>query len=158
MAKNQSEGKKENTGGRYDTDKLFKDALKIIRDNKFVFHTDIYEYMGISSSTYYDHFPKGSKEYEEISLLLRQNNIKIRSGIRNKWYRDNSAKGSIYLYKLLGNKTERDRLSYSFNKNETKLDADVTTTGTVDLSKLSDSALEEIEKAMVNDQDFKSRG
>lgn len=129
----------------YDTDVLLKKALENIEKKKYVFHADVQFSLGIAMSTYYEHFPKDSELYNKIDIALHKNKIDIKAAIRNKWFRSKSDQGGLYLYKLLGTKEERDRLSY--NKNDNSGEMTIKKEETIDLSKLSDKALEELENA-----------
>lgn len=80
----------------YDTDKLYKRALKEIKDNNLYFASDVYTSLGVSVSTFYDHFPKGSFEYTEISNHLSSNRV---SGFaRDRVLDKKRHKGDGYVY------------------------------------------------------------
>jgi hypothetical protein len=97
----------------YDTQKLFKKALIDIGKYKCVFYDDVAAFLGIAISTFYEHFPKESKEYKEISLALDENKAKIKTGLRTKWYQGDNATSQIALYKIIGTEDEAHRLNGS---------------------------------------------
>lgn len=105
----------------YDTQELFKKAIKIIPEKKLYFIEDVYTYLGIASSTFYEHFPSKSSQYKEISELLSQNAIETKNKMRNKWYKSENATLQLALMKIIGSDEDRKRL--------TKTHQDITTDG-----------------------------
>jgi hypothetical protein len=129
----------------YNTEDLFKIAIDEVEKKKLVFHADVLGILGISTSTYYDHFPKESKEYKDIERALKKNVIAIKAGIRNKWYKSKSDMGGLYLYKLIGDKDERERLSVNYNKNDHSGEIDLAVR--VNTANLSMETLKELDQA-----------
>lgn len=99
------------TGKGYDTDKLYKQAVKDIQEHKLYFDSDVYAYLGISKSTYYDHFPPNSDYSNSIKDYLRKNKVNTKVSLRNKMEVHKSASAIIALYKLIGTREERANLS-----------------------------------------------
>ena len=75
----------------YDTAELKKRALNLIKENNLFFHSDVFNLLGIVSSTYYLHFPSDSEDYQDLNLALLQNRANTKNSLRSKWYKsDNS--------------------------------------------------------------------
>lgn len=129
----------------YNSEDLMKEALNEIEKKKLVFHADVFGILGISSSTYYDHFPKESNAYKEVEKALKKNVVAIKAGIRNKWYKSKSDQGGLYLYKLIGDKEEREKLSVNYNKNDHSGEIDLSVR--VNSANLSLSTLKELDEA-----------
>lgn len=119
----------------YKTSELKKEALVVIKNQNLFFHTDIFEYLGIDSTTYYAHFPTKSSDYKEMDKLLRANRTKTKNGIRNKWYRSENATMTLALYKLLGNDDERRKLAQQYTEHSVGEGVRPITVEIVDVSK-----------------------
>ena len=98
----------------YKTDELKKQATEAITSKKLIFHTDVFQTLGIDSSTYYVHFPSDSSDYKDLDTLLRQNRTSMKNGLRAKWYKSDNATMTVALYKLLADDDERKKLSQQF--------------------------------------------
>lgn len=98
----------------YNTEELKKQAIEEITSKKLIFHTDVFQSIGISSPTYYEHFPSESSDYKDIDTLLRQNRTNMKNGLRAKWYKSDNATMTVALYKLLADDDERKKLSQQF--------------------------------------------
>ena len=61
-------------------------------------------------STFYDYYPTGSDERNEIQSKIELRKAETKSGLRVKMYNSNSAADHIALYKLLGTAEEREVL------------------------------------------------
>ena len=97
----------------YDTSTLKAQAIADIEKNKLVFLEDIYAYLGISSSTFYQHFPRESQDYKELVALLDKNKIKLKVSLRSKWLKSDNASTQIALYKVISTDEEAHRLNGS---------------------------------------------
>ncbi len=95
----------------YDKKQLLKQCLEIIDDKKLFFFTDVYGILGISSSTFYSHFPKESKEYKELEQAITKQKMALKVSMRNKWYKSENATLQMGLMKLISTDEERKRLS-----------------------------------------------
>ena len=105
----------------YDTQELLKKAVKAIPKEGYYFFEDVYVHLGISVSTFYEHFPKDSKDYKQIADLLQQNAVNTKHKMRNKWYKSDNATLQVALMKMIGSDEDRKRL--------TKTHQDITTDG-----------------------------
>lgn len=128
----------------YDKEELIETAKKVIKKHQLIFMIDVIELMGIASSTFYDHFPSNSSTHKELEILLKKNRIGLKVNMRRKWYESDNAALQIALMKIIGSDEERQRMSVNYN--EVKHSGEVSTP--LDLSKLSDEALNELERAI----------
>lgn len=82
--------------------KKLEKILKLVRENpKIVFLQDIYQSIGMSSSTFYRQFPKDSEAYNEIVEALEANKTVMKRDIRDRLANCKSPVGLICLYRLL---------------------------------------------------------
>lgn len=98
----------------YDTQELLAKAEKVIPEKNLVFIQDVQVFLGIATPTFYEHFPKESKNYKRITDLLNQNAVQTKYELRNKWYKSDNATLQVALMKLLGSDQERKRLNSSY--------------------------------------------
>lgn len=122
---------------------LFMQANDVI--DKFNLFTirDIYEYMVVSESTFYDYIRGGSEMLGRLKEKLKQNRVKTKIQLRNKWYKSESTTAQIALYKLICDNDEYHRLA------NTKHQVDTTINDKrPDYSKLSDVELNQLEKLL----------
>lgn len=135
----------------YKTKDLHNRAVQLINDKKLLFFTDVFTLLGISSSTFYEHFPKDSKEYNEIEKLLQKNKSEIKVSLRSKWYQSNNPALQITLMKLVATPEERKLMSQSY--------VDIESGGeklkpSINLDEMSVEALLELKKAMGDSEDY----
>jgi|GEM_PF-1290683 len=95
---------------RFNTDELYKQAMIAIIENELVFKADISAYLGISTSTFYEHFPQFSQQLKEIEQALLKNKIDLKVGLRKKWRDSENATLQLALYKLVSTTEERQAL------------------------------------------------
>ena len=92
----------------------YKEAVNFILENETVFFmNDVAAYMPFSRRKFFYMFPIGSPENEEIKRLLGRNRLRAKMSMRGKMYEMNSPTTMIALYRLIGDKGERTRLSAS---------------------------------------------
>lgn len=109
----------------YNTEELKQKALEQIAGKKLIWIEEVATFIGIATSTFYEHFPSESSDYKELARALEDNKIELKTGMRKKWY-DSEATGlQIGLMKLLGSSEERKRLSQSYVEMDSKIDAKV---------------------------------
>ena len=94
----------------YNTEKLFNDSIKYITENNLYFVDDIIAYLGISKSTFYDHFTENSDQSNYLKKLLNENKSRTKVSIRSKLH-DGKGVELIALYKLLATREELDALN-----------------------------------------------
>ena len=99
----------------YKTEDLYKKAIEAIEKNNLFFIEDLVTYLPCSKPAFYDHMPIDSNEFNTIKGLLEDNVIKTKQALKAKWYKSDNPSMSISLYKLLGTKEERQKLSQTYN-------------------------------------------
>lgn len=92
----------------HDTNELIKKSLKLIKEKKLFFMSDVYPLLGISERTWYNH---KLQEVQEIKEALTYNKIEVKSSMRSKWYQSDNPTLQMGLYKLLGSEEEYHRLA-----------------------------------------------
>jgi hypothetical protein len=79
-------------------------------------------YLPISKPTFYEYFPIGSNEINELKTLLEDNSVSIKSRLRNKWYESDNPTLQIALYRLTSRDDEHRKLNQTYtditSKNE----------------------------------------
>ncbi len=104
----------------YDREEIFKQAIRIIRDNSFVFFIeDVIGLLPLSKPTFYDFFPPDSNELNEIKELLFGNKVDQKIKLR-KQMKNGKSPEILALYKLIGTDEERKKLSQSYIDHTTK--------------------------------------
>jgi len=106
----------------YNTKELFDKALKVIDKDGLYFLSDVHAYLGISSSTFYDHFPSNSSDSSTLKEKLEANKVKTKVELRAKLHNSGSTSGILALYKLICTNDERKALSMVYNDHTTKGD------------------------------------
>ncbi len=90
------------------------DAEKIVEqikaNNSIVFMNDLCLFLGCSSQTVCNHFPKGSPENDAIIEALEANKTAVKLNLRKKWFMSNNPTTEIALYKLLATQEEKRAL------------------------------------------------
>jgi AcrR family transcriptional regulator len=94
----------------YKTSDLRQKAIEAIKKHNLVFFEDIFAYIGIAKSTFYEHFPNESDGYNELSSLLDENKIRLKNSLRKKWHDCDNPTGWKHLYSLIGTDKEVERL------------------------------------------------
>jgi hypothetical protein len=111
MARNQKE-----------INKIFEKAKEVIAKHNLIFIEEIVSYLPISKPTFYEYFPIGSNEINELKTLLEDNSVSIKSVLRNKWYESDNPTLQIALYRLTSREDEHRKLNQTYtditSKNE----------------------------------------
>lgn len=95
----------------YDTNVLFDQALTHINRKKLFTFRDVIAFLGISTSTFYAHFPKESNAYKEMDLAMRTHKASMKLAIRKDWLGSKDKGKQAMLYKLLADEDELRRLT-----------------------------------------------
>jgi hypothetical protein len=95
----------------YNTKQLEKLSIEAVKKHNLFFITDIPAFLPCSTATFYNH---ELEKLESIKEALNENKIKVKSSMRSKWYKSDSATLQIALMKLISNNEERKRLSKSY--------------------------------------------
>lgn len=104
----------------YKTSELKEQALKAIEKHKLFFLEDVIAFLPCSRSTFFEHFSDKSDSYKEISDALTKNKVEVKSSLRSKWYKSNSAPLQLALYKLIANPEEHKALQMQYNDHTTQ--------------------------------------
>lgn len=94
----------------YDRNKIFKQAQDVIREHNLFFIDDIVAWLPISKPTFYEFFPLGSNELNELKKLLEDNKVRMKTSIRAKLYKGKGA-DLIALYKMICTDEERKAIA-----------------------------------------------
>jgi len=98
----------------FDRDKLYQQAETAIKENNLFFIEDIIAFIPCSKQTFYDYFPVGSDEMDDLKDLLEQNKIRTKSAIRAKLYKSPKASELLALYRLICTPEERKMLNQNY--------------------------------------------
>ena len=101
----------------YDRKKIFEQAKEVIVKHKLFFVDDIIAFLPCSKSSFYEFYPDGSDELDELKELLNQNRTELKVSMRSKWYKSNAPALQMALMKLISTPEELKRLSMQYNEN-----------------------------------------
>lgn len=94
----------------YDRNKIFKQAQDVIREHNLFFIEDIVAWLPISKPTFYEFFPLGTNEFNELKKMLEDNKVRMKTSIRAKLYKGKGA-DLIALYKMICTDEERKAIA-----------------------------------------------
>jgi hypothetical protein len=97
----------------YDKEKIYKQALDTIEENKLFFVEDVVSYLPCAKATFYDFFPLNSDELNTIKDALEKNKTSIKVSMRAKWYKSDNPSLQIALMKMIATDDEAHRLNGS---------------------------------------------
>src|SRR5699024_4837893 len=109
----------------YDTDELYKKAKEVIENNNLIFMQDVYDFLGISSSTFYKHFPVGEKRSNSLKEILQENKVGMRVGVRKSLMDSTSASALIAMMKIVGTDEEKKAVSKKYIEHSTDKESEV---------------------------------
>lgn len=104
----------------YDTGKLYKQAEEAIKKNNLFFVEDIVAFIPCAKPTFYERFPPGSNELNNLKALLEENKVRTKSSIRAKLWRSEKAAELLALYRLVSTPEEHRLLNQSYIDHSTK--------------------------------------
>jgi hypothetical protein len=99
--------------------KIFEQAKDAIIKNNLFFIEDVVAFLPIAKKTYYEYYPIGSDESNELKELLEVNKIKIKSSMRSKWYKSTAPALQLALYKLIAMPEEIKALQMNYTDHTT---------------------------------------
>ena len=108
----------------YNTEKLFEESKKLIKENKLFFISDLVALLPCSNPTFYEHFPKDSNKLNELKELINVNKVNLKVAMRKKWFNNPNATLQMGLYKLICSDEERKALSQQYIEQETKVNVE----------------------------------
>lgn len=103
----------------YKKAELEEQALAAIKKHNLFFIEDVVAYLPCTKGTFYN---KNLHELDAIKDALSNNRIKVKNGLRAKWYKSDNATVQIALYKLIGTEEEAHRLNGSKQEHSHKVD------------------------------------
>jgi hypothetical protein len=107
----------------YNSKQLLQQAMEAIQAQRLFFIQDVVDWLGVSKTTFYDHFKINSAELDTIKDALNTNRIRIKVSIRAKLAKGDKAAELLALYKLICTDEERKKLSMTdVNVNVTRDD------------------------------------
>jgi hypothetical protein len=112
----------------YNKLEIFKKAKEVTVKNKLFFIEDIVSFLPIVKKTFYEYFPIGSNESNELKELLDQNKTELKVSMRSKWYKSNAPALQMALMKLICTDDERKKLAMTYTEAEVKTKGDVNIT------------------------------
>lgn len=125
----------------YDRVKIFKQAKEMIVKHKLFFVDDIVAFLPCSKSSFYEFYPDGSDELDELKELLNVNRTTLKVSMRSKWYTSNAPALQMALMKLIATPEELKKLSMQFVESEN-------TNKNIDAGKLTDEEIKKINDSL----------
>ena len=125
----------------YDRVKIFEQAKEMIVKHKLFFVDDIVAFLPCSKSSFYEFYPDGSDELDELKELLEQNRVTLKVSMRSKWYTSNAPALQMALMKLIATPEELKKLSMQFVESEN-------TNKNIDAGKLTDEEIKKINDSL----------
>jgi len=102
----------------YDRKKIFEQAKEVIVKHKLFFVDDIVAFLPCSKSSFYEFYPDGSDELDELKGLLEINRTTLKVSMRSKWYTSNAPALQMALMKLIATPEELRKLSMQYVESE----------------------------------------
>lgn len=106
-------------GSLIDKEKLKAKAIEVIGKNKLIFIEDICAMCAVSKPTFYDRFPVGSDDFNELTQMLEKNKQDIKVGLRKKWFESDNPTTQMALYKLCSTDAEHKKLQQNYTDHST---------------------------------------
>lgn len=125
----------------YDRKKIFEQAKEVIVKHKLFFVDDIVSFLPCSKSSFYEFYPDGSDELDELKALLEVNRVTLKVSMRSKWYTSNAPALQMALMKLIATPEELRKLSMQFVESENNTNVKLETV-TKEQLKMIDEQLE----------------
>ena len=125
----------------YDRKKIFEQAKEMIVKHKLFFVDDIVAFLPCSKSSFYEFYPDGSDELDELKELLNVNRTTLKVSMRSKWYTSNAPALQMALMKLIATPEELKKLSMQFVESEN-------TNKNIDAGKLTDEEIKKINDSL----------
>lgn len=98
-----------------DIAKKYDKAIKALEsDDNVLFMDDVIAEVGVSKAKFYEWFPKGSKEYEELWEKITENRIKVKKYIRLKLRVSGKAAELLSLYRMICTEEERRAINQNY--------------------------------------------
>ena len=125
----------------YDRVKIFEQAKEMIVKHKLFFVDDIVAFLPCSKSSFYEFYPDGSDELDELKELLNVNRTTLKVSMRSKWYTSNAPALQMALMKLIATPEELKKLSMQFVESDN-------TNKNIDAGKLTNEEIKKINDSL----------
>jgi hypothetical protein len=102
----------------YDKNKIFEQAKDAIVEHGLIFVEDIVAYLPCSKSSFYEFYPDGSDELDELKSLLEINRVHTKVKMRKNWVEHPAPALQMALMKLLSTPEELRKLSMNTTAHE----------------------------------------
>lgn len=130
----------------YDAKEIEQKALEAITQNTLLFFNELAAYLPCSRATLYN---LGIDKLDSIKDALEENKIRVKHAMRSRWYISDNATLQLAAYRLASTPEEHRKLNQSYLDHTTKGEA----MQTLDLSNLSDEAVEQLYNQLKDDSD-----
>jgi len=107
----------------YNKQEMINQSLEAIKKFNLIFLDELFAYVPFSRATFYNY---KLDILDNIKKAIEDNKIRIKGGLRKKWYDSDNFSSQLALYKLAGNDEERKKLSQSFIEIDGQTKTDVT--------------------------------
>lgn len=109
----------------YQTEDLFEEALKIVRNSKPHSFNMLISIMGISKETFFNHFPPKSNRHKEIQQAINHEKGKVKANMMKKWFDSDKPGLQIAYFRLLADADELRALSMRHQSFEVPEDLEI---------------------------------
>jgi hypothetical protein len=92
-------------------DKYEAELLSVIKEKKIAFFDHAFAFTSFCSATAYNH---ELEKLETIRNAIKQNRVKAKNYLLNKWITSDNATLNISAYRLLSDKEEHQKLNQSY--------------------------------------------
>lgn len=89
-----------------------EELLKVIKEKKIAFFDHCFAFVSFSSSTAYNH---ELEKLDTIKNAIKQNRVKSKNYLLNKWIESDNATLNISAYRLLSDSEEHRKLNQTYN-------------------------------------------
>lgn len=131
---------------KYDPKEIEQQCLKAIEENRLIFFNELQAYVPCSRATLYN---MGIDKLDSIKDALEHSKILVKANMRKRWYISDSAALQLAAYRLASTSEEHRKLNQAYLDHTTKGEA----VQTLDLSSLSEEAVEQLYNQLKDDSD-----
>lgn len=104
---------------------LEKAKADIKADDNILFLDDVIAGMPISKKTFYEWWPKGSDEYNEMWRMINDNRVTVKKYIRLKLRLSGKASELLALYRMICTEDERRAINMNYMELSGKPDSEI---------------------------------
>lgn len=100
----------------YDTQELKEKSLSVIEEHQLYFISDVVAFLPCDKTTFYNHFPVDSNDFNDIRKRLDANKINDKVKLRRKWLKSDNATMQMGIMKLLSEDEELKKLAMEYKE------------------------------------------